>query len=214
MTTYQPRRRALVDRVLDRVLDRPVLAACVAGALVLAVTVPVALLAEDDTTANRAAAELVAGRVDELEADVRALEDRIAALEAALYRTDTRLNGVTKTGHSGSRYEAQAAPAPAGDAWHAMAACESTGDTDGVAPHRIDKRATSPSGQYGGALQWDLWSDPPTWQAAGGTGDPRDATLETELAIGAAWAARGDVDAAGQWPTCYPLVGRRLGIPR
>lgn len=203
------------------------------AAAITAVIVAVLLvgtLVDVETDDRQTTGDALAGveyRVDELEADVRALgvsrvravddvarlEQRVAELEAALFRTDTRVNRSVTTGAAdGSRYEAAAAPA--GDAWLAMAACESTGDDDGVAPHRIDKRATSPGGRYGGALQWDLTADPPTWQQAGGTGDPRDATLDEELARGAAWAARTDIDAAGQWPTCWPAVGRRLGIPR
>lgn len=149
---------------------------------------------------------------DAAELNVRQLGQRVAELEAALARTDTKLNAAASRSSSSStdtRLTAASAPAP--DAWLAMAACESTGDDDGVAPHRIDKRATSSAGPgYFGALQWAMT----TWRDAGGTGDPRDATLELEVDLAARFAARPDVDAAGQWPTCWPAVGRRLGIPR
>lgn len=88
------------------------------------------------------------------------------------------------------------------DVWLALAACESTGDRDGRPPHRINKRAYSPKGPYYGALQW-LMS---TWRSAGGTGDPRDASLEEEIARGKAWLAK---TSWRQWPSCSRALGLR-----
>lgn len=48
-----------------------------------------------------------------------------------------------------------------------------------------------------------------TWRAAGGKGDPRDASLATEYAIAQHWITRADWRT--QWPTCGPRAYRVLG---
>lgn len=99
--------------------------------------------------------------------------------------------------------------APQGAAWaQPLAACESTWDTDGVAPHRIDPTAlsqdTNPKGLYRGAFQFSMAS----WRQAGGTGDPAAQPWDVQLAIAVRWHA--DTDPYEQWPTCWPkLYGYR-----
>jgi len=84
----------------------------------------------------------------------------------------------------------------------ALAACESTGDRDGRAPHRIDPAAVSPTGKYRGAFQFDL----PTWQSVGGTGDPAAHSYGEQLARAQELQARRGW---GPWPHCSQLLGYR-----
>lgn len=153
---------------------------------------------------GKAEAEVV-----ELHALIADLNERLAAAEAqaAEARRLAKARPVsTSTRARSSSVSAAASSSPVpmatGGSWAALAACESTGDNDGAAPHRIDPRAVSSTGKYRGAFQWSM----STWQAAGGTGDPVDASYEVELARAQAWAARSDVNARTQWPTCWPMV--------
>lgn len=112
-----------------------------------------------------------------------------------------------------------AAPAPAavssrslsrpvvveGDEWpEQLAACESTGDTDGRAPHTIDLTATSKTGKYLGAGQFSR----STHLSAGGDGDPRDESWAQQRATIVSWryAGNGRSWPRSQWPTCWPLL--------
>lgn len=164
-----------------------------------------------DGRLDRLADRLTAAEAEvvELHAIVADLNERLAAAEAqaAEARRLAQARPVsTSTRARSSSVSAAASSSPVpmatGGSWAALAACESTGDNDGAAPHRIDPRAVSSTGKYRGAFQWST----STWQAAGGTGDPVDASYEAELALAQRWAGRSDVNARTQWPTCWPMV--------
>lgn len=148
--------------------------------------------------ASRDVAELVAvngTRIAELEHTIAELERRLTAEEAA------KAEPVRAT--------ASSAPAPArvtavagGDAFEALAACESTGDSDGVAPHRIDPAAVSSSGTYRGAFQFSR----STWASVGPAGDPAAAPYAEQRARAVTLQARSGW---GPWPTCSRLLGLR-----
>jgi hypothetical protein len=74
-----------------------------------------------------------------------------------------------------------------GDRFDRLARCESGGDA----------AAVSPSGRYRGAFQFSQ----PTWEAAGGSGDPIDASYDEQKRIAIAWA--GVVEPSSQWPVCW-----------
>lgn len=77
------------------------------------------------------------------------------------------------------------AVAVSGDRLDQIAWCES----------RLNPTATSSSGKYKGAFQFD----DATWRSNGGVGDPRDATYEEQKAVAARlYERRG----ASPWPTC------------
>lgn len=88
-----------------------------------------------------------------------------------------------------------------GDTFDALAACESTGDRDGVAPHRINPAAYNPAGPFYGAFQFAIR----TWQSVGGTGDPRNSPYSLQKELAQRLRARSGW---GQWPDC----SRRLGL--
>lgn len=79
----------------------------------------------------------------------------------------------------------------AGDLLDAIARCESRGDP----------RATSSTGRFRGAFQFDQR----TWEANGGAGDPRDATYAEQKAVAATLLARRGVQ---PWPACGRLATR------
>lgn len=85
-----------------------------------------------------------------------------------------------------------------------LAACESTGDSDGRAPHRIDPHAVSLSGRYRGAFQFSM----KTWRNVGGVGDP--ATTGYLVQVRLAVRLHDHANPYGQWPTCWPLIVRRM----
>lgn len=142
--------------------------------------------AERDSDTARAAIVELSRQIDEL-------RGRLATFHAT--SAGKAIVAASATSHAGA--------APPSERWLALAACESTGDKDGVAPHRINVAATSrTSPTYYGPLQ----ESRSTNLAAGGDGDPRDDPLDVTLARGKAFAARSDIDGRGQWPTCWPLV--------
>jgi hypothetical protein len=81
---------------------------------------------------------------------------------------------------------------PQGDIWWQLALCESGGRQD----------AYNPAGPYYSYFQWSM----PTWRAAGGEGDPRTASYETQRALAIAWQAR---TSWAQWPACSRKLGLR-----
>jgi hypothetical protein len=88
---------------------------------------------------------------------------------------------------TGSGYSDPANPA----AWDRLAQCESGGNW----------AANTGNGYYGG-IQFSLGS----WQAAGGTGRPDQASRETQIAIGQRlWQQGGWV----HWPACTAKLGYR-----
>jgi len=74
-----------------------------------------------------------------------------------------------------------------GDRFDRLAVCESG----------RDPTAVSPTGRYRGAFQFSL----ATWHAAGGAGDPVDASYDQQKQIAVTWASA--VDPATQWPVCW-----------
>jgi hypothetical protein len=74
------------------------------------------------------------------------------------------------------------------DRFDRLALCESGGDATAV----------SPGGHYRGAFQFSL----PTWHAAGGAGDPVDATYAEQKRVAMGWA--NVVEPSTQWPVCWP----------
>ena len=82
--------------------------------------------------------------------------------------------------------------APAGDdVWAALGRCENGG-----------RLTSDPGDRYRGLFQFS----PATWRSVGGTGDPADATYETQLALAQKLQARSGW---GQWPRCSRLLGLR-----
>jgi hypothetical protein len=76
------------------------------------------------------------------------------------------------------------------DRFDRLAMCESSGNPTAVhGPHR-------------GAFQFLL----ETWHAAGGAGDPVDASYEDQRAVAMHWAQVDDP--AQQWPVCWPSSRR------
>jgi hypothetical protein len=73
------------------------------------------------------------------------------------------------------------------DRFDRLAACESGGDA----------RALSPTGGYRGAFQFSR----PTWDSAGGTGDPVDASYAEQKRVAIAWSHV--VEPETQWPVCW-----------
>lgn len=153
----------------------------------------------------------VEARLDALVTLAQHSEDVSDAARAELVdlraELDRILRGVRATSAGRAVIASPSAPQPAAaptpERWLALAACESTGDDDGKAPHVIDVGATSKTTPtYYGPLQ----ESRSTNLAAGGDGDPRDDPLDVTLARGQAWAARPDIDGRGQWPTCWPKV--------
>jgi hypothetical protein len=69
-----------------------------------------------------------------------------------------------------------------------LAACESSSDPTAV------------NGPYRGAFQFLV----ETWHAAGGEGDPIDASYERQRAVAMRWAVIDDP--AKQWPVCWPAT--------
>lgn len=82
---------------------------------------------------------------------------------------------------------------PTDELLHALAMCE-TGGT-------MDQHATSKSGRYLSFFQWSIQ----TWRAAGGEGDPRDASYEYQVGVVRRWILR-----AG-WRTQFPVCARVIG---
>ncbi len=82
--------------------------------------------------------------------------------------------------------------APTGDRFDRLASCE-TGGT-------MDPRATSSSGTFLGAFQFDLQ----TWQSIGRQGDPRDYSYADQK------AAAMDLQASRGWRP-WPTCARKLG---
>jgi hypothetical protein len=80
------------------------------------------------------------------------------------------------------------APDDGRDRFDRLALCESGGDPTAV----------SRGGRYRGAFQFSL----PTWQAAGGAGDPVDASYAEQKRVAMSWA--NVVTPATQWPVCWP----------
>jgi hypothetical protein len=74
------------------------------------------------------------------------------------------------------------------DRFDRLAMCESGGDP----------AAVSPGGRYRGAFQFSM----PTWSAAGGVGDPVDASYAEQKRIAIGWAQV--VEPSSQWPVCWP----------
>jgi hypothetical protein len=60
-----------------------------------------------------------------------------------------------------------------------------------------DPAAVSPGGRYRGAFQFSL----PTWRAAGGAGDPVDASYTEQKRVTMGWAQA--VEPSTQWPVCW-----------
>jgi hypothetical protein len=73
------------------------------------------------------------------------------------------------------------------DRFDRLAACESGGDA----------RALSPTGGYRGAFQFSR----PTWDAAGGTGDPIDSSYAEQKRVAITWSHVVEPDT--QWPVCW-----------
>ena len=123
----------------------------------------------------------------EAEAATVAHEDEVARQEAAELAEDA---------HDPTGIEAQAASSD--DRWDALAACESTGDSDGVAPHNIDN---DPDGYHLTAFQFS----PDT---AAKVGAYRGMPYGESKAAAQRWAAEPSIDASSTagWPTCWPLV--------
>lgn len=95
-----------------------------------------------------------------------------------------------------------AGPVEPSDAFAALAACESTGDRDGLEPHRINPVAVNPTGTYLGAFQFDA----ATWASVGGTGDPAAQPYAEQLhRARLLQAERG----WSPWPHCSELLGMR-----
>lgn len=87
---------------------------------------------------------------------------------------------------------AAAPPAAAGDeVWHRLAGCEASGNW----------AANTGNGYYGG-LQFSVSS----WQAAGGTGMPHEASPADQITAGRALQA---MQGWGAWPTCSRKLGLR-----
>lgn len=90
---------------------------------------------------------------------------------------------------STSSYSAPAAPVTNGSVWDAIAACESGGNWS----------INTGNGYYGG-LQFSLG----TWQAAGGSGLPSNASREEQIARAETVQAR---QGWGAWPVCSARAG-------
>ena len=88
------------------------------------------------------------------------------------------------------------------DPFSALAACESTGDRDGVEPHNINPSAVNPTGKYRGAFQFDI----PTWESVGGTGDPAAHSYAEQLERARLLQARRGW---APWPHCSQMLGLR-----
>lgn len=124
-------------------------------------------------------------------------------VEPTTTTTSTTTTAVPTTTTTRPRPTTTAPPArmvafSAGDRWEALAACESTGDADGHAPHRIDP---NPPGYYLTAFQFG----PDT---AAKVGAYRGMPYPEAKAAAQRWAARPDINAASRagWPTCWPKV--------
>jgi hypothetical protein len=120
-----------------------------------------------------------------------ALEGAVALYEAA--RTVGVVPSTASTAASRSaaaRRVAVTAKArdDARDRFDRLALCESGGESTAV----------SPGGRYRGAFQFSL----ATWHAAGGTGDPVDASYDEQKRVAMGWA--NVVEPSTQWPVCWP----------
>lgn len=110
------------------------------------------------------------------EADAKSAARQVPSTRAATPRTTQP-----------SRRTEDAAPAqqPVSAQLASIRACESGGDY----------QAVSPSGKYHGAYQFDL----ATWAAAGGSGNPANASPAEQDARAQAWIDAGH---RGAWPNC------------
>jgi hypothetical protein len=91
---------------------------------------------------------------------------------------------------------------PAVRRFHVTSAVRSDGrdrfDRLALCESGADPTALSPSGRYRGAFQFSR----PTWHAAGGGGDPVDASYAEQKRIAMDWAQV--VEPSSQWPVCWP----------
>ena len=134
--------------------------------------------ASDDVRRSIETAERLRGEIDSLEIDIAGLEPLIAETRELQPLADAwdRAAIAIEEGSYGI--------APV-DKWEKLRFCESTDNY----------RATSPSGKYRGAYQFDF----ATWQTVGGTGDPAASPPgEQDARARELYARRGD----SPWPVC------------
>lgn len=154
--------------------------------------------------------EVIESGLDDIAARLDTLADALARVEAEAEAADViaQAAGPAVTAPPTTRPPAPAAHAASApevapdDPFAALAACESTGDRDGQAPHRIDPAAVNPTGKYRGAFQFDL----PTWQSVGGTGDPAAHPYAEQLARAQELQRRRGW---APWPACSEALGLR-----
>lgn len=198
-------------------------AASIVVAAVALVVGPIAALAVNDESEDRhddavnvATSEAVAldTRLDDAAQERGELRGRVDALEGRLDALSARLNDLealtvveqqaasaeavelAEDAHDPTGVEAQAVTSD--DPYDALAACESSGDTDGEAPHLIDH---APPGPFITEFQFSA-------DTARKVGAYAGMPYADAKAAAQAWAARDDVDASSRagWPTCWPLV--------
>ena len=134
--------------------------------------------ASDEVRQSIETAERLHDEIASLEIDIAAVEPLIAETRELQPLADAwdRAAIAIKEGRYGL--------APA-DQWQKLRFCESTDNY----------RATSPTGKYRGAYQFDFF----TWQTVGGTGDPAAASpAEQDARARELYARRGDAP----WPEC------------
>lgn len=126
----------------------------------------------------------------------------VVAQRAALYDAAAARDAATHVHTSKSRRTQQAAPQHVYDVnWDALAACESSGDSDGVEPHVIEH---NPAGFYETEFQFS----PDTARKVGAY---RGMPYSAAMAAAQQWASMiADPGSRQGWPTCWNL----LGFPR
>jgi hypothetical protein len=146
-------------------------------------------------------ANATAARLDELARNLAAIDARLieverGAVEAARHElTELRQDASGANESAGVEAASVTSSAPAGD-FDALAACESTGDTDGRPPHNIDP---DPAGYHLTAFQFS----PDTARKVGAY---RGMPYAEQKAAAQEWASRVDPASRSGWPTCWPLV--------